>query len=166
MDSDERSADPIGERMKTYERSSESQIDQTKPVIARIDGHKFSKFTKGFKRPFDDRLHETMRLTTEDLLTQFNAYLGYTESDEITLIFHECDEEKRQEFIFSGRTQKLSSLLASYATARFNFHLMKQDFSKDDILLRKVSMMTAHFDARVFNVPDRNEALNNLIWFV
>lgn len=164
MDSDERSVDPIGERMKTYEQSSESQIDQTKPVIARIDGHKFSKFTKGFKRPFDERLHDAMRRTTEDLLTQFNAYLGYTESDEITLIFPECNKEKRQEFIFSGRTQKLSSLLASYTTVRFNFHLMNQDFSKDDLLFQKVSMMIAHFDARIFNVPDRNEALENLIW--
>jgi hypothetical protein len=31
-------------------------------------------------------------------------------------------------------------------------------------LKEKVSSHTAHFDARVFNVPNREEALNNLIW--
>lgn len=164
MDSDERTIDELGNRMKNYENTTESKIDQKLPVIARIDGHRFSKFTKGFKRPFDERLHEAMRLTTEDLVQQFNACLGYTESDEITLIFSEYDKDKRQEFIFSGRVQKLASLLASYASVRFNFHLMKQDFSGEPNLMLKVSQMIAHFDARVFNVPNKEEALNNLIW--
>ena len=47
----------VGERMKDYEKKFNQYIDPSKPMIIRIDGHKFSTFTKGFKRPFDLNLH-------------------------------------------------------------------------------------------------------------
>jgi tRNA(His) 5'-end guanylyltransferase len=42
--------------MKQYEQNSplnELRIDQ--PFIIRLDGHKFSTFTRCFKKPFDER---------------------------------------------------------------------------------------------------------------
>ena len=41
--------------MKEYEAASSTFIDILKPFIVRLDGHSFSKYTKGFKRPFDER---------------------------------------------------------------------------------------------------------------
>jgi tRNA(His) 5'-end guanylyltransferase len=76
----------LGDRMKMYENQCELVVPPESHIIARIDGHHFSKFTKKFKKPFDDILSETMRLTTKDLLNEFQAVSGYTQSDEITLV--------------------------------------------------------------------------------
>jgi tRNA(His) guanylyltransferase len=64
--------------MKGYELSCRSYIDPTKPAIMRIDGHGFSKFTRGLKKPFEDWLHEAMVYTTSELMNEFNANIGYT----------------------------------------------------------------------------------------
>ena len=39
----------IGERMKKYESSQGLVLDATKPYMARLDGHKFSTFSKPFR---------------------------------------------------------------------------------------------------------------------
>lgn len=40
--------------MKTYEEISGSEIlDSKKPFIVRLDGSKFSTFTRDFNKPFD-----------------------------------------------------------------------------------------------------------------
>jgi tRNA(His) 5'-end guanylyltransferase len=58
------------------------------PVCCRIDGRAFSGFCKGLKRPFDERLSNLMAETTKHLVTQSGAKLGYTQSDEISLIWY------------------------------------------------------------------------------
>ena len=41
----------LGDRMKAYESSSRSYVDEKQPLVLRLDGHSFSKFTKGLKSP-------------------------------------------------------------------------------------------------------------------
>jgi len=77
----------LGTRLKGYEKDFESRIDAEDFIVCRIDGHKFSKYTKGMRKPFDKILSKTMKKTTEDLVEKFGAVTGYTQSDEITLIF-------------------------------------------------------------------------------
>jgi len=77
----------LGTRLKGYEREFESVIDPKDFIICRIDGHKFSKYTKGMKKPFDKVLSNTMEETTKDLVEKFGAVTGYTQSDEISLVF-------------------------------------------------------------------------------
>jgi len=122
--------DQIGDRMKEYEKSSSTKLDRNLPFIVRIDGHHFSKFTKGFKRPFDIRIHDTMVKTTEDLLNTFSPVLGYTQSDEITLVFPEC-KTPEQTLIFGGKVQKMVSLMAGYASTRFNYHILRCNFDDE-----------------------------------
>lgn len=50
----------IGDRMKAYEKAARSFIDPSLPAIMRIDGHAFSKFTGGLKKPYDEWLHRLM----------------------------------------------------------------------------------------------------------
>ena len=50
-------ADTLGGRLKGYEADAESKIPYDQYVIVRIDGHKFSKYTKGFTKPFDSILY-------------------------------------------------------------------------------------------------------------
>ena len=43
----------LGDRMKAYEKKEEILLDANLPVVVRVDGHSFSKFTKGLSLPFD-----------------------------------------------------------------------------------------------------------------
>eukprot|EP01118_Nematostelium_gracile_P008700 TRINITY_DN2887_c0_g1_i1.p1 TRINITY_DN2887_c0_g1~~TRINITY_DN2887_c0_g1_i1.p1 ORF type:complete len:283 (+),score=74.16 TRINITY_DN2887_c0_g1_i1:85-849(+) len=149
--------------MKEYEKKYSLKLDSSLPVMVRIDGHHFSSFTRGFKKPYDERIHDCMVKTVEDLVDKFTPSFGYTQSDEITLLWPECAENQTP--MFSGKVVKICTLLASYTTARFNFHLHQLTFDeKEDKLKEKAHGFVAHFDARAFNVPNRAEALNNILW--
>ena len=147
--------DNFGDRMKEYERMCTSlYVPPTQILCVRIDGKGFSKFTKGFKKPFDDVLGGVMVSTMMNLVKDTHASIGYTQSDEITLIY--TPGEKASEYIFGGKVSKINSILASMATHYFNYDLaacVKVD-------------KPAFFDCRAWAVPDLAEASNVLLWRV
>ncbi|KAI4656659.1 uncharacterized protein J4E78_006549 [Alternaria triticimaculans] len=152
----------LAARMKSYEAHFDQTLPLDKPIILRLDGHGFSRFTSHFARPFDERIHTAIISTCADLLHFFpRATVAYTQSDEITLVFPEGVQS------FNERVQKLCSLSASYCSVKFNKHLtdalktMPEPEVKGDV---EEVLGTAHFDARFSPVPDIAEALNNLIW--
>jgi tRNA(His) guanylyltransferase len=71
----------------------EGQVDMTveahQPFFIRLDGCTFSTFLKGVVKPFDYRITNAMVKTTADLVSKFQPNLGYTSSDEISLVFTE-----------------------------------------------------------------------------
>jgi len=136
----------LGDRLKNYEKEFERKIDKDNFIIIRIDGHGFSKFTKNFKKPFDENFSNAMEKTTIDLCKEFNAITGYTQSDEITLILNKQSENH----IYSGRIQKIVSLIASFTSIRFNYYLNNKTL--------------AWFDARVFGIKDESEVFNSILW--
>lgn len=147
--------DEFGDRMKAYEREFTSAyvpIDQI--LCVRIDGKGFSKFTKGFKKPFDDRLGSVMVRTMKKLVEDTHASIGYTQSDEITLIY--TPGEKASEYMFGGKVSKINSIIASMATVHFNYGLSA--YIEHD--------KPAFFDCRAWSVPDLAEASNVLLWRV
>lgn len=73
--------------MKSYEAITNIKLNNNEPAIARLDGHGFSKFTKGFTKPYDENFGNLMILTSLNLFKQYRANIVYTQSDEITLIF-------------------------------------------------------------------------------
>ncbi len=169
--------DTLGTRLKSYEESFETQIDPSQHMIIRLDGHKFSKFAKGFKKPFDKILSDAMIRTTVDLVEEFQAYTGYTQSDEITLVIpslkdvtvdnrksykHKTQKRVRKEWehISKGRVQKIVSLASGFATMRFNKHL-------DNLILEFYSENVGDFniqDKREYWQLIRNEKVGNA-WF-
>mgnify|MGYP003298965956 CR=1 FL=1 len=80
--------DEIGKRMKEYyEQISKTKLMRRVPVIIRIDGKAFHTYTRGFEKPFDEVLIKTMQETTQYLCEQIQGcVLGYTQSDEISLV--------------------------------------------------------------------------------
>lgn len=127
-------------------------------------------WTKGLDRPFNTVFMEIMQNTTRQLVEQTNAILGYTQSDEITLIFYSSDPESQ--IFFDGKLEKMNSVLASMCTAFFNEEKIKlasflglfeneEDQQKHKLLWDK---SPATFDCRVFQVPTLEEAVNCLIW--
>lgn len=145
----------LGDRMKLYESqfTSDKLIPRI-PIIARIDGRAFHTFCKGLDKPYDQRMMETMQETTICLVESTNAVVGYTQSDEISLVFF--NDNINGEVFFNGKVFKMTSVLASMATFWFNKY-------KEANLIDKLSI-PAFFDCRVWNVPNKIEACNYLIW--
>ncbi len=152
--------DALGDRMKAYERMETSRsLDSRFPIYARIDGRGFSKFTKGLDRPFDFEMSNAMIFATEELVNKTHAAVGYTQSDEISLVWWLPDP--KSQMLFRGKTQKLTSILASMATAAFtNYIFHHWEETKSDRYMDRLP----HFDARVFQLPDLDEATNAIYW--
>jgi len=108
--------------LKELEDSVETYIPSDKYVIARLDGHGFSKFTKGCIKPFDTHLKEAMVETTIGLMVKFRPTVAYQQSDEITLIWSPRMDRNNKGLIehpHSGRVVKLATLMSSYCSLTF-----------------------------------------------
>ena len=145
--------DAFGDRMKSYERTEAGRRAlPLLPIMIRLDGKGFSRWTRGLERPYDVRLSETMVHITERLVEELGACIGYTQSDEISLVLY--SDDYHQEVYFGGKFQKLVSVSASMATALFNQRSAEQFPDKP----------LAFFDSRVWTVPNLTEAANAFLW--
>lgn len=164
--------DAISKRMKhNYEEPARTRLTRRTPVIIRLDGKAFHTFTKGFKRPYDEIFHTAMNNTTLYLCKNIQGCkLGYTQSDEITLLLSDFDTLTTDAW-FDYEVQKMCSIAASMATFAFNRYFadavneyftgkVMDDYQKTMCLARDKGAM---FDARCFNIP-LEEILNCFIW--
>lgn len=165
-------SDKLGKRMKTnYEKIPQIKLMRRTPVAIRIDGKNFHSWTKGFKKPFDDILIKSMQETMKYLCENIQGcVLGYTQSDEITLILQDYKTFETQAW-FDYEIQKMCSISASMATMVFNKEFSKivyanfweeQDSSYYNRLLISADK-GAMFDSRCFNIP-KEEVTNLLFW--
>lgn len=153
-------SDAFGDRMKAYEAVETGRaFDPALPIYARIDGRSFSGFTRGMERPFDPRMTTAMASTTKQIVRGTHARIGYTQSDEISLVWL-CDSPE-SEPLFGGKVHKLTSVLASMAAAHFAFALPAHFGAEEAV---RLSVKAPHFDARVFQLPDKVEAANAFLW--
>jgi tRNA(His) guanylyltransferase len=144
--------DDFGNRMKAYEAiETARKLDPMLPIYARIDGRSFSRFTTGMDRPFDVRLTAAMVETTKHLVHETHARIGYTQSDEINLVW--LSDNPRSDVVFSGKVQKMVSVLASMAAAKFA-----------SVCPPGYEDRLPHFDCRVFQLPSKEEAANAFLW--
>lgn len=146
----------LGDRIKEYEKIETSQkFIPMLPIYARIDGRSFSKFTKSMKKPYDEELSRIMQEVTEYLVKETNACIGYTQSDEISLVWHQKSYES--DVFFARKKQKMVSVLAGLATAKF-VQLALTSYPEE------CSKRLPVFDCRVFQLPSKVEAVNALTW--
>lgn len=142
--------------MKYYEALQvEQRLVPLLPVIARLDGNRFSKFTKHLEKPFDEGMCTLMQETTRHMVETFNALLGYTQSDEISLVWEM--PHFNSELPFGGRIQKMISILSGSCASFFNAE-------KVYYLGDRTAFDTPIFDCRIWNVPNREEAANTILW--
>lgn len=132
--------------MRVFEEHDDRCVLPGMYMVARIDGRSFTRLTKEvhkFEAPFDIRFRDMMLDTTEHLMTSgFNILLGYTQSDEISLLFH------RDEANFDRKIRKYNSILAGEASAKFS------------LLLGDL----ACFDCRICEVPNENLVVDYFRW--
>lgn len=149
----------LGERMKAYESNTDYSVGKGQQWIIRLDGSNFSKLMKrlGAEKPFDPRIMEIMTSVSKALLAKFNFVTVYTQSDEITCIPNLIqDQQIEADNMFNLRIQKLTSIVASFASVNFYRQLM--------LAFPEYSGTIPVFDARVIVLPSVEEVLNCLIW--
>jgi len=107
--------------MRPYETSVDHKVLPGIHMVARLDGKGFTKVTKrlNFEKPFDMEFSNLMRYTTHYLMenTGFKFIYGYTQSDEISLLF------AADEGTFDRKVRKLNSTLAGHASAAASLKL-------------------------------------------
>lgn len=171
--------DELGTRMKEfYEERAKYKLIRRMPVAIRIDGKSFHTFTRGFRKPFDEILMKSMQDTMKYLCAHVEGcVLGYTQSDEITLILVDYKKLNSDAF-FDNEVQKLCSITASMATLEFNrafeknvndyLRTIRTDYDSESekslINAYEKSLINgAVFDSRCFNIP-KEEVTNLILW--
>jgi len=145
--------------MKKYESNFDITLTNRLPVIIRLDGKGFSKFTKKIdaEKPFDNRLSDWMANAMKNVASKIEGCVfGFTQSDEITLVLRN-DQSLETVPWFGNRLQKICSITSSMITANFNAEIFNSHQQETDLPL-------AYFDARAFVVPNIDEMINCLIW--
>ncbi len=138
--------DELDKRMRVFETSSDHCVLPGIHMVARIDGRNFTRLTREvhkFEAPYDERFRDMMVTTTKHLMnTGFRIIYGYTQSDEISLLFHLDDHT------FGRKTRKLNSILAGEASAAFSVELGAQ----------------ASFDCRICELPSALDVVDYFRW--
>lgn len=168
--------DDLGNRMKEYyENIPKTKLMRRCPVILRIDGKAFHTFARGLQKPFDEVLVKTMQETMKYLCENIQGcVLGYTQSDEITLVLVDYKKITSQAW-FDYEVQKMCSITASMTTMAFNkffrdnvgdylYENYDEQYLADYIeTLQNAVDKGAMFDCRCFNIP-KEEVTNCIYW--
>lgn len=156
--------------MEDYERASRTFLDDSEPVIIRIDGKSFYTAITNLVKLFDDKvLLEAMRETMLKLCENISGCVfGYTQSYEITLVLASYKNNKTEPW-FKNDVQKICSNSAAMATLYFN-NAFNKLLNEAHILITNRSiekyrecLYSAIFDARAFNVK-HSDVPWNLVW--
>jgi tRNA(His) guanylyltransferase len=138
--------DDLDKKLRVYETAHDFCVLPGMYIVARIDGRSFTRLTKethNFQAPFDDRFRDYMVETVKHLMNcGFNIIYGYSESDEISLLFD------LNESAFSRKHRKYISILAGEASAKFSS------------LLGSV----ASFDCRLSELPNKQLVVDYFRW--
>lgn len=145
--------DNFGNRMKGYEDAYRIKLPKRLPVLIRIDGKAFHTYTKGMNRPFDEDLSRAMWDTCKYLAKEvMGCKMVYHQSDEISLLVTNYDKLTTESW-FDNNLQKIASIAASLATAKFN-EIMREKYPDKSLAL---------FDARAWVLP-HDEVNNYFLW--
>jgi len=138
--------DDLDTQMRIYETSADFCVLPEIHIIARLDGRNFTKLTKdkgNFEAPFDDKFRDLMVDTTRHLINcGFKVVYGYTESDEISLLF-DFDID-----LFGRKIRKFNSILAGEASAKFS------------LLFNDIGV----FDCRICQLPNKKTVVDYFRW--
>ena len=144
----------LGDYCKWLEKNFSNDIMiPTLPVIIRFDGNSFSNYTKGLVKPFDERLTDLIIDTTKFLVEETNAVIGYTQSDEITLILY--SDDRKSAIYNDGKKQKILSKLTGNIANYFN--------DRRKLYLPEHNKF-ANFDCRIYQTPSLEDACAQLLW--
>jgi tRNA(His) guanylyltransferase len=138
--------DELDKKMRVYETAKDAFVLPEIYIVVRIDGKNFTKLTKeqlDLEKPFDEQFKTYMTETVKHLMNVgLNIIYGYTESDEISLLFH------IKEASYGRKYRKINSILAGEASAFFSLQLGR----------------IAVFDCRICELPNKELVADYFRW--
>jgi tRNA(His) guanylyltransferase len=145
--------DSLGDRMKSYEAAHRIVLPRRLPIIVRVDGKGFHRWTRTCKRPFDDNLITVMNLAATALCNEIQgAKMAYVQSDEISVLLHGYETHESQPW-FDNQLQKIVSVAAAVAAVNVS------KYAPDNLGIREPAL----FDGRAFVLPEA-EVANYFLW--
>lgn len=136
----------LDRRMRVFETAHDLCILPDMYMVARLDGRGFTRLLRerhAFEAPFDPKFRDMMVETGRHLMEcGFKFSLCYSQSDEISLLFHPEDAS------FGRKLRKLNSVLAGEASAKLS------------LLLGGI----ASFDCRISQLPRAENVVDYFRW--
>lgn len=138
--------DELDQKMRVFETAHDHSVLPNLFMVARLDGRNFTRLTKEvhqFVTPFDEQFRDYMVETLKHLMNcGFRVVYGFTESDEISLLFHP------KENTFGRKLRKYNSVLAGEASAKLS------------LLLGDIACM----DCRISQLPRVSDVVDYFRW--
>jgi tRNA(His) guanylyltransferase len=138
--------DDLDAKMRRFETAHDHCVLPGLYMVARLDGRSFTRLTRElheFEAPFDVGFRDMMVATVKHVMEAgFRIVYGYTQSDEISLLFH------RDASPFGRKLRKLDSVLAGEASAQFSVQLGSP----------------AAFDCRISQLPTSENVVEYFRW--
>jgi len=148
----------LGDRMKGYENVTRNYLVRRMPTLIRLDGKAFHTLTRKMDKPYDvdfkNIMLEVAKYLTENIM---GVKLAYVQSDEISLLLVDYTKLETEAW-FNNNIQKMVSVSASMATAKFN--QLWAEFPADK---KRTEDELPMFDSRVWNIP-REDVANYFVW--
>ena len=144
------------ENLNKYEKWTEREVFSRMhilpetPFFIRLDGWRFKKLSETLKveKPFDKKIAECLVFSGRMLFKKgFNPALIFVASDELNCLFLKAVP-------FSGRVEKVNSVLASIVSSSFSLSI-EEKFKERSIVA---------FDSRVIVAQNENKILEYLGW--
>mmetsp|Transcript_14145 Transcript_14145/g.31402 ORF Transcript_14145/g.31402 Transcript_14145/m.31402 type:complete len:318 (+) Transcript_14145:50-1003(+) len=153
-------------RVEAFERRNAAGSDW---ISLRLDGHGFSKLIRLLRRSgamspgFSKEFVAIMQECCTHLMSQFNASIGFTQSDEMTVLIRPTSvvRNEQQPHMFNGRLCKVCTLASSTVTALFNLR-MSELFASHSIPFEARYLAT--FDCRMGTFGSATQAFGVLMW--
>lgn len=156
----------LGDRLKSnFENRTRFYLPRKTYTLIRVDGKNFSSYTHNFDKPFDEGMNTDMLNATLQLCQEISGtVLGYTQSDEISILVEDFKTEKTEAW-FDGNLQKIVSVAASKVGAAFNQSRINRMWnSPDQPFELEAALHMAVFDARAFTLPGFQEVEDYFVW--
>ena len=169
------------DRIIQYEETYKICLNYGTPKIIRVDMRAGKTFTKELQKPFDKIFSSAMIETMKSLCSAIpGAKIGYTQSDEISIVIKDVNKENQEVAFFNNSLTKIVSNVASMATLFFNINWDNAvfEFCKDNgidindakINGKKYEVLQPYFDrhlcglfdCRYFELSNEDEIANYL----
>ena len=138
--------DELEARMRAIESARDPCAAPEVFLVARIDGRGFTRLTgevMKFEKPYDELFRDHMIATVAHLMDcGFRTLFGYTQSDEISLLFDAADGS------FGRNIRKWTSILAGEASGCFSARIGRP----------------AAFDCRIVELPTPDLVVDYFRW--
>lgn len=181
----------VGDQVAKNEKSTLTNVRGDQWMSFRLDGHGFSKLVKKLNKTgvygathygYSHDFAEIMRECCQEVVKLHTGFLGYTQSDEMTILVAPrpvktvrvavekedgskeiVSREVQIEHENNGRVLKLCTLTASFVTAHFNDRLRRL-FAKNGVPFPEPHEMLATFDCRMGAYNSFEEAMTLPLW--